>query len=409
MNRTEDRTAASAPRDLTRRVRLVGLGVLPLALLGGLIYLFLSSESLLLGPSPVPPEALQRLTIERMAFYPGTIVVWVRNTGPGPVRIGQVLVNEAIWAFTATPGPELGRLAQATIAVPYDWVEGEPHEVKLVTDAGLVFKKQVDVTTTTPVPGWRYFVLFALLGTYVGVVPVFLGLLWYPFLTALRGRWVDGFLGFTVGLLVFLGLDAVKEAFEAAGRIAPVFKGEALIALGLFGSFLGLVAFGRRKKKGEGDAAPPTGLRLAYLIALGIGLHNLGEGLAIGAAYQLGEVALGAFLVLGFAIHNTTEGLAIVSPVLRAAPARYHFLLLGLLAGAPTIAGTWLGGLTYSVPLAILFLAVGAGAIFQVVYEIVRFQARGTPMLGVLSAPHNLAGLLAGFLTMYLTGFLIAV
>ena len=136
MNRTEDRTAASAPRDLPRRVRLVGLGVLPLALLGGLIYLFLSSESLLLGPSPVPPEALQRLTFERMAFYPGEIVVWVRNTGPGPARIGQVLVNDAIWAHRVTPGPELSRLARATVTIPYDWVGGEPHEGQVGTGGG---------------------------------------------------------------------------------------------------------------------------------------------------------------------------------------------------------------------------------------------------------------------------------
>ena len=390
------------------RIRLILFALLPLVLLGAMIGLLLSSETLLLGPSPVPPEALQRLTFERMAFYPGEIVVWVRNTGPGPARIGQVLVNEAIWSFDVTPGPELSRLARATVTIPYDWVEGEPHEVRLITDAGLVFKKQVDVTTATPVPGWRYFGLFALLGIYVGVIPVFLGLLWFPFLTAVRGRWMEGLLSFTVGLLAFLGLDALKEAFEAVGQLGPVFKGEALVVLGLFGTFFGLVALGQRRK-GEEQEVAPSGLRLAYLIALGIGLHNLGEGLAIGAAYQLGEVALGAFLVLGFTIHNTTEGLAIVSPILRAPPRRYHFLLLGLVAGAPTIAGTWIGGLTYSVLMAILFLAIGAGAIFQVIYEIVRFQARGKPVLQVLATPHNLVGLALGFLVMYVTGLWVAV
>lgn len=390
------------------RIRLILFALLPLVLLGAMIGLFVSSETLLLGPSPVPPEALQRLTFERMAFYPGEIVVWVRNTGPGPARIGQVLVNEAIWNFDVTPGPELNRLARATVTIPYDWVAGEPHEVKLISDTGLVFKKQVDVTTETPVAGWRYFGLFALLGIYVGVIPVFLGLLWFPFLTTLRGGWMEGLLSFTVGLLAFLGVDALKEAFEAVEQLGSVFKGEAVILLGLFGTFLSLVALGQRRK-GEEKEVAPSGLRLAYLIALGIGLHNLGEGLAIGAAYQLGEVALGAFLVLGFALHNTTEGLAIVSPILRAAPRLYHFLLLGLVAGVPTIAGTWIGGLTYSALMAILFLAIGAGAIFQVIYEIVRFQARGKPVLQVLTAPHNLAGLGLGFLLMYLTGFLVAV
>jgi zinc transporter ZupT len=406
MNRTEEGVVRAASRGLPRGVRLVLLALLPLVLLGAMIALFLTSETLLLGPSPVPPEALQRLTIERMAFYPGKIVVWVRNTGPGPARIGQVLVNDAIWAFTVVPGPQLHRLTQGTITIPYDWVEGEPHEVKLITDVGLVFTKEVDITTMTPVPGWRYLGLFALLGVYVGVIPVFLGLLWFPVLTAVRGAWIEGLLSFTVGLLAFLGVDALREASEAVGRLGPVFKGEALIALGLFGSFLGLGALGQRNM---GERGSPSGLRLAYLIAAGIGLHNLGEGLAIGAAYQLGEVALGAFLVVGFAIHNTTEGLAIVAPILRGAPARYHFPVLGLLAGVPTIGGTWLGGLTYSVPMAILFLAIGAGAIFQVIYEVTRYQARGKPILEVVTLPQNLGGLVAGFLVMYLTGFLITV
>jgi zinc transporter, ZIP family len=280
--------------------------------------------------------------------------------------------------------------------------------VKVITNAGLVFTKQVDVTTMTPVPGWRYLALFALLGGYVGVIPVFLGLLWFPFLAAVRTQWMEGLMSFTVGLLAFLGLDALKEAFEVAEQVGPIFNGDMLIALGLFGSFLGLVALGQ-PQKGDGGETSPRGLRLAYLIALGIGLHNLGEGLAIGAAYQLGEVALGAFLVLGFTIHNTTEGLAIVAPILRSVPARRHFLLLGVLAGVPTIAGTWLGGLTYSVPMSVLFLAIGAGAIFQVIYEVVRYQAREKPVLQVLTMPHHLAGLMAGFLVMYLTGFLVAV
>lgn len=408
MNRTGQDITPLPLRGMPAWLRLTLFALLPLCLLGAMLYLFLTSETLLLGPSPVPPEALQKVEIERMAFRPGQIFLWVRNTGPGEVRIAQVLVNEAIWTFTIAPGPELRRLAQATITIPYEWTEGEPHEVRVITDTGLVFKRQVDIATETPVVSWRYFALFALLGAYVGVVPVFLGLLWYPFLISLREGWIDFLLSFTVGLLTFLGLDALKEAFEATGQLASVFKGEALIVLGLFSSFLALVSFGQRRRGPEGGSAP-SGLRLAYLIAVGIGLHNLGEGLAIGAAYQLGEVALGAFLVLGFTMHNTTEGLAIVAPLLRSVPPRYHFLLLGLVAGAPTIAGTWIGGLTYAVSLSILFLAIGAGAILQVVYEVVRYQARGSAALKTLAAPRNLAGLIVGFLVMYLTGFLVAV
>jgi zinc transporter ZupT len=147
-------------------------------------------------------------------------------------------------------------------------------------------------------------------------------------------------------------------------------------------------------------------LGLALLIAVGIGLHNLGEGLAIGAAYSLGKVALGTFLVLGFTIHNTTEGLAIVTPIARERPGLATLALLGTVAGAPTILGALIGGLSYSPVLATLFLAVGAGAIFQVVYELVKMTVRqaGDELVTAM----NLAGFVAGLLIMYVTGLFVA-
>jgi zinc transporter ZupT len=317
------------------------------------------------------------------------------------------MVNEALWQFSVSPGSSIPRLATATVTIPYPWVAGDPVEVKLVTSNGLTFKRTVDVATETPRPGAAAFGLFALLGTYVGVIPVFLGLLWFPFLRRLRQRWFDFFLSFTVGLLVFLGVDTLVEAFEVAGRLGGPFKGIAVMVLGAAGSFLALVAIGQQLKGGEREGAQAR-LALAYLVAVGIGLHNLGEGLAIGAAYALGEVALGAFLVLGFTIHNTTEGLAIVAPVTRDTPGLRHLAFMGLVGGGPTIAGTWIGGFTYSEPWALLFLSLGAGAIFQVVYEIARFTSQAGSVLAGLARPRNLLGLLAGFFIMYLTGFLVA-
>jgi zinc transporter ZupT len=241
----------------------------------------------------------------------------------------------------------------------------------------------------------------------VGVIPVFLGLLWFPFLRRVQERWFEFFLSLTAGLLVFLGVDALAEAFGVASRLGGPFKGVAVIVLGMAGSFLALVAIGRQVRGRDREGARAR-LTLAYLVAVGIGLHNLGEGLAIGAAYALGEVALGAFLVLGFTIHNTTEGLAIVAPVTRDTARLGHLALLGLVAGGPTIVGTWIGGFTYSEPWALFFLSVGAGAIFQVVYEIARFRAADGGVLAGLARPRNLLGLLAGFLIMYATGFLVA-
>ncbi len=117
------------------------------------------------------------------------------------------------------------------------------------------------------------------------------------------------------------------------------------------------------------------------MIAVGIGLHNLGEGLAIGAAYSLGEIALGGFLVIGFIIQNITEGLGIIAPVLRDRPSWKQLALLGVIGGAPAILGSWIGAFTPSPILAVLFLAIGTGAVFEVVYEIAKAdpERHGSP------------------------------
>ncbi len=147
----------------------------------------------------------------------------------------------------------------------------------------------------------------------------------------------------------------------------------------------------------------------AYQIALGIGLHNLGEGLAIGAAFALGEVALGVFLVVGFTLHNVTEGVGIAAPILRERPALRHFAWLALLAGAPAILGVWIGGFVYSPLWTTIFLAVGIGAIAQVVVEVTRIIIRGTardgqPWLNWTT----FGGVTAGIAIMYATALLIA-
>jgi zinc transporter ZupT len=146
-------------------------------------------------------------------------------------------------------------------------------------------------------------------------------------------------------------------------------------------------------------------LNLAYLIATGIGLHNLGEGLAIGAAYNVGEIALGAFLVVGFIIQNITEGLGIIAPVLRDRPSLVNLALLGLLGGGPAIVGAWIGGFAPSPTLAVLFLAIGAGAIFQVTYEIAKLIRKDTAQQPLPLTVFS--GVVAGLLILWLTGLLI--
>ncbi|MGH7717625.1 MAG: ZIP family metal transporter [Gemmatimonadaceae bacterium] len=377
-------------------------GVAPLALL-----LLLALAFLRVGPAGVFQQAfppVEELTIERIILpEPGQMTVRVVNGGPQAVTIAQVLVDDASWAHTLDGDRTLGRLQSRTITIPYPWVEGEPHTVTLVSGTGVTFSRDVPVAVRSPSIDARYISTFALLGIYAGVIPVFLGLLWLPFLRAVGRRWIDFFLSLTIGLLAFLGVDALFEAFEFAALVPGAFQGQALVLLGAVGTPLAIIALGRMRSLAGAGARSP--LYVATLIAVGIGLHNLGEGLLIGTAYATGEVALGTLLVVGFLLHNSTEGLGIVAPIAGERPTFWQLARLGALAGLPTILGARIGGFTYSPVWTTLFFAVGAGAIAQVIFELWKLFSRRSE--AGLTHPLNAAGLMLGLLIMYATGLLI--
>lgn len=388
-------------------LRTWALGVIPLVLLVVLVAAFVIFDPTAMLRAGFPP--VEELTLQRVTLNadPRMMTVNLVNGGPEPVTIAQVLVDDAYWVHDVQPARTIPRLGRATLEIPYPWVEGEAHEIKLITNTGLTFSKEVAVAVETPQPGARFLGIFTLLGIYVGVIPIVLGLLWYPFLRRISRQWMNFFLSLTAGLLIFLGVDALEEALDSAGQVPGAFQGIGLIVVGVLVSIVGLIAIGQRlRASGRGQGETQGRLVLAYMIAAGIGLHNLGEGLAIGAAYALGEIALGAFLIIGFTIHNTTEGLGIVAPVAKDKPALRNLAIMGAIAGIPTIFGAWIGGFTYSPVLAVLFLAIGAGAIFQVVYELVKLiQRESEKDAGTLL---NLAGLTVGLLIMYLTGLFVA-
>jgi zinc transporter ZupT len=382
-------------------VKRWGWFALPLVLLAVLSLVVVKGGMLSRLARGLPP--VEELTVDRVRLTPGHITLDVVNGGPDPVTIAQVMVDEAFWTFSIRPGATLHRLDRATVEIPYPWVEGEPHQIKLVTATGITFDHEIAVAAETPRADGGYFLTFSLIGLYVGVLPVAIGLLWLPFLKRLDRRWIHFALALTAGLLVFLAVEALHEALELAERVAGAFQGTGVVAVGVVGSWLLLQAFGGR---GKGQGGGTDRLRLAFLIALGIGLHNLGEGLAIGAAYAQGAVTLGSFLIVGFMIHNTTEGLGIVAPIAQDEPSLKTLVLAGLLAGGPTIVGAWLGGLAYSPLLGTVCLAVGAGAILQVVgvlYKVVAREAGET-----VWSPLNAMGVAAGLLIMYGTGLLVA-
>jgi zinc transporter ZupT len=355
----------------------------------------------------VPP--VEALAFERTILEPGMIELHVRNDGPDPVTLAQVLVNDAYRDFSATAST-LGRLDTATLRIPYPWDEGLPLAIGLVTSTGLVIEHEVEAAALTPEPDSSTVLLYALLGVYIGVVPVAIGLLWFPTLSRISRRWLDFFLALTLGLLVFLLVDTLAEGFELAAETGAALNGLELLGFGAIAAVLGLVSLGevlqRRREREEGTRTGLSALWLAYLIAAGIGLHNLGEGLAVGAALSAGELALGTFLVVGFALHNTTEGLAIVAPLgsARTRPSLWHFAGLGALAGVPTIVGAWAGGFAFTPAWGAVAFGVAAGAIAQVVWQIARGMDGGRRAVTGIGA----LGFLAGFVIMYLTGLLSA-
>jgi ZIP family zinc transporter len=382
---------------------LLGLG--PLLLIVAAIAAFAVLGGPGLGDRRGPPA--EELVVERTVLKPGTIALTIRNDGPDPVTIAQAQVNDAFAQFTGPDGP-IGHLRSATITVRQPWIEGEAYEVVLLTSSGGTIAHTIDVAVETPAEDPSFFALMALLGVYVGVIPIALGMLWLPWVRRVPPGAMRAVMALTVGLLAFLAVDATLEGFELAGEGSQAFGGAALVPLGAFAAYLLLAGVSswlerRRERAREAGAA---GEAIALLVAIGIGLHNLGEGVAIGAAYAAGALALGAFLVVGFALHNTTEGLAVVAPVAHLRPALRRLLLLGLVAGAPAILGAWIGAAAFNASLAAFLFGFGAGAIAQVVVQL-------APSLrdehGRILHPVAVTGLLAGMALMFATGLLVSV
>jgi zinc transporter ZupT len=374
-------------------------GLLPLGLLLGLAVVATQTGLFDRLRGPFPP--VEDLTVERVVLSPGRIRLTVVNGGPEPVTVAQVTVDDAFWNFTIEPSATLNRFGRATIAVPYPWVRDEAHVVTILTSTGLTLEHEIPLAVESPTVGRASLSLLTMIGIFVGVLPVAIGLMFLPFVRRLSGARFEMMLALTAGLLIFLAVDALSEALETAARVPAAFQGLAVVLLGSLGSFLLLQLFGGSRASAEGADARRS---VAWFIALSIGLHNLGEGLAIGAAYAIGEAALTAFLVIGFMIHNTTEGLAIIAPVAKDRPSIPTLAGMGALAGVPTIVGAWIGGLAFTPILATFFLAVGVGAIAQVLAILFRMFGRAGASLW---RPSIAGGVLTGLVLMYVTGLLV--
>jgi len=354
----------------------------------------------LFDTSGAPP--VEKLTFERVYLDETGINLKVRAGGDQPMIIAQVQVDDAYWQFTQSPSGPLTRVASAWINVPYPWVLGEVHLVRLVTNTGVTFEYLIEVAIEIPTGQAGSMRAQAIIGAFVGLVPVAIGLMFFPLMRTMGREGMRFFMALTIGMLAFLLLDTLEAALEFGRSAAPAFQGASLVYLVAGMTFLGLVAIGRRK-------GAPSGLALAFFVSLGIGLHNFGEGLAIGTALAAGAAGLGAFLVIGFTVHNLTEGIAIAAPLVKKKPPMWVFAGLVILAGAPAIPGIWLGSFAIEPQWAALALAIATGAILQVLFEVGSYSMRSEKGGRLVIDRYGLAGLTFGIVFMYITALVIQV
>lgn len=352
-----------------------------------------------LVPQPLGGVVLPEISIYRLEFKEGEIIARVMNTGPVDVDIGAVQVggpHPAGLVSYIIGDSRIPRLGQAAIKIPYGWIEGIPYTVIVIISDGSAFESDAITASFTPSFSLSTIWTSVLLGMYIGVIPVLLGMAPFSAFRKTKKDWITFFSAFSAGVLAFLLIDTVHEGSEFAARL-PVHLGPTIF-VGSIAAGVAALVYISKTKDGRGDKSPVT---ISYLIALGIGVHNLGEGLAVGASFAQGMASLGTLLVVGFALHNLSEGIAIMSPLLsEQGDLRRKLVEMGLIAGLPTILGVMLGFSFYSDSLATLFFGLAASAILYVVVEILRHISKS-------DEKWLYGGLLTGFFAMYMTGSLL--
>lgn len=372
--------------------------ILPLLAVAAVVAVLVFADPLKTFTSSAPP--VEELKVESVTLDPGLIRLHVRADGSEPLKVAQVQVDGAYRTFSIDPEGAISRLGRARIDIPYPWVEGEAHRIVVMTPTGLTFEHTIEVATRTPRIGGGELLMLAFVGLILGLAPVSAGLMFYPAMRSFGPRLMEFALALTVGLLVYLLIDTMGEGFELAGEAVDRLRAHSLVIVSAAITFAALIAIGRR------EGQPPQGIMLAFFIALGIGLHNLGEGLVVGAALSTGAAALATFLLVGFVIHNISEGFGIAAPMVGERPRWYVFVGLAALAGLPALVGVLFGAQAVSPYWAALCFGVGSGAIAQVVFEVTALIARrsGADALG---RPAVLGGFVAGLAIMYATALLV--
>ena len=388
--------------DTSSKWKVIASGIIPfIFIILMMVYIFGPVADLLDFGVAVP-----EITIEKVDFVDSEIQATVRNTGPIPVEVVMADVNDRIQPAAVEPDRFLERFETTVVRIPFEWNEAEPYIIGITIEDGTRFEKEIEAAAPALELTFDLAVFFAIIGTYVGIIPVMIGLLWLPFIKKISKQKYHFFLALTAGLLLFLAIDSIEEAVEVSDEsLADSFNGTLLVSTAVVLSFLGLYYSGNKLVKLADSSKLTKPVAIALMISIGIGLHNFGEGLAIGASVGMGSVAFSTFLIVGFALHNTTEGIAIAAPMSRGKLMLGKLVAMGLIAGSPAIFGAWIGGFVYSPFASVIFLAIGAGAIFQVIIVIMKWVQEESDKN--LSSFAVLSGFAAGMLVMYLTSILV--
>ena len=150
--------------------------------------------------------------------------------------MAQMNINDAIWPYNVSPGPRIPRLGKAVILLSYPWVQAEAYEITVFSSNSIPFNTSIPVATTTATASAGTLWSFTLIGIYVGIIPVMLGMFWLPALKRVGPRAMMFLMSATVGLLIYLGIDATTEALEIGGKIGGAFQGVGIVGIGIVGT-----------------------------------------------------------------------------------------------------------------------------------------------------------------------------
>jgi ZIP family zinc transporter len=192
------------------RLRTAVAVFIPLILLVAVIVLFVRTNGA--GLNVTPPAPIETVQFGRTILRPGEIELHLRNTSPEAITLAQVNINDAIWPYTVSPSPTIPRLGSAVLTLAYPWVHGEAYEIGVVSSSSIPFNISIPVAAVTTRVSSGTLLSFTLIGLYVGVIPIILGMLWLPVLKRMGAGAMLFLMSATVGLLLFLGIDATTEA-----------------------------------------------------------------------------------------------------------------------------------------------------------------------------------------------------